>query len=271
MSDLSKQGLVGNGYLCSTDTVSTSLTFMRRAISWSALSESTPHIFQWFPSHRQFPPATDSTCQRSCILIIIVVLVAQSMASNMKEKSIGRCTRLALIHLYHLYIECLFCGEAAVKTHGPHSRPLTAQNSVVQTDIILNHPLTSIRLCHEEETLLGFPSHFTQFDSIFLLIQPVWTQIGTCLIQLETHLPGQTICKYIYSKPAGQPASEPIKTDGAGDGEGVCGWWRTNEGYRWTTTMSPLPPDQPHAQRRSLTRMIILIHSLLQKHHFTSE
>ena len=121
MSDLSKQGLVGDGYLCSTDTVSTSLTFTRRAISWSALSESTPHIFQWFPSHRQFPPATDSTCKCSCILVLILLLVAQFMVSNMKRKV------LVYVHVwqrkYHLYIECWFCGEAAVKTHGPDHWP----------------------------------------------------------------------------------------------------------------------------------------------------
>ena len=118
------------------------------------------------PGHRQHMSALLYTYNNSSTCCAIHGI-------KYEGESIGRCTRLALIHLYHLYIECLFCGEAAVKTHGPHSRPLTAQNSVVQTDIILNHPLTSIRLCHEEETLLGFPSHFTQFDSIFLLIQPV--------------------------------------------------------------------------------------------------
>ena len=95
--------------------------------------------FSGFQATDSFPMATDSTCKCSCILIIIVVLVAQSMASNMKEKvSVD-------VHVWQrkcdLYIECLFCGEAAVKTHGPHSRPLTAQNSAVQTDIKLNHPV----------------------------------------------------------------------------------------------------------------------------------
>ena len=90
---------------CTLDTICTSLTFTWGAISWSALSESTPHMFQWFPSHWQFPPATDSTRKCSCILVIILSLVAQFMASNMKQK--------VPVHIhvwqrkYHMYIELI--------------------------------------------------------------------------------------------------------------------------------------------------------------------